>query len=98
MACAFAFCCGASRGVEQLASAAAERTKKVTMRMAHSSVGPGVLSRCGEDAAAVRKRHATARGVVRSVSRPEAIDLHHIADLQDILADTLAHQKCRRST
>src|SRR2546427_7525905 len=98
MSCALVACCGAS-AVEQPERPAAERTPAAAsatsedvrrhVRMAHSSVGPGVLGRCGKDAAAVRKRHAATGRVVRSVSRLEALDLHHVADLHDILADTL---------
>src|ERR1043165_821634 len=68
------------------------------MRMALSSVGSGILGRCGEDAAAIGKRHLTARGVVRSVARLEPLHLHHVANLHDVAVNTLAHQKRRRST
>src|SRR4029079_17365645 len=89
--------CEASRGDEHAENPVTQTTPTTAsatsgdgrrqMRIAHSSGWPRMLSRCGKDAAAVRKRHATTGGVVRSVSRPEAFDLHYVADLQDILAD-----------
>src|SRR5262249_19421596 len=97
MSCPPAACCGASRAVEQPERTAAQRTPSRPIRMV-ASVWPRVLGRCGKDAPAVRERHATTRGVVGSVSRPEAVDRYHVADLQDVLADALAHQKRRRST
>src|SRR5687768_16910177 len=56
-----------------------------------------VFGRRGEHAAAVAERHASARRVVRAVTRAEALDDHHVADLHRVARDAPALQHAGRA-